>query len=104
MKRSHMLFLAAGLAVAGQAFADPGEMAARNSDCFACHAVDHKIVGPAFKDVAAKYKGDAGAPARLMAKIKNGGSGVWGTMPMPPHPNLSDNDLKNIVHWVLTRS
>ena len=71
-------------------------------NCIACHGVNNKIVGPAFTDVGAKYKGDAGAEARLMAKIKNGGSGVWGAIPMPAQTQVKDEDLKTIVKWVLS--
>lgn len=69
--------------------------------CFSCHAVDHKVVGPAYHDVAQKYKGDADAMAALMKKVKGGGSGVWGTVPMPPNPGISDADLKVVLTWVL---
>ncbi len=70
--------------------------------CTACHGVDHKIVGPGFQEVAAKYQGDSGATAHLTQKIRDGGSGVWGTIPMPPQPAPSDLELATIVHWVLT--
>ena len=70
--------------------------------CTACHAVDHKVVGPAFKDVAAKYKGKD-VEAALAEKIKNGGSGVWGQIPMPPNPQVPDEDLHAIVKWILAR-
>ena len=73
-------------------------------DCLACHKVDAKLVGPSYKDVAAKYKGDAEAPAKLVAKIKSGGSGNWGTMPMVPHPTIPDEELKKIVAWILSLS
>ncbi|ARL04423.1 cytochrome C [Burkholderia multivorans] len=69
--------------------------------CFSCHAVDHKVVGPAYQDVAAKYKGNANALAILMKKVKNGGSGVWGPVAMPPNPTISDADLKIVLTWVL---
>lgn len=69
--------------------------------CMGCHAVDRKILGPAFRDVAAKYKGDKGAEAQLVNKVKNGGSGVWGAVPMPAHPNMSDADIKTVVQWIL---
>jgi len=71
-------------------------------NCQACHTVDKKLVGPAYKDVAAKYAGDATAPAKLELKIKNGGSGVWGAIPMPPN-NVPDADLKTLVEWILAR-
>ena len=70
--------------------------------CTACHAVDHKVVGPAFKDVAAKYKGKD-VEAALAEKIKNGGSGVWGQVPMPPNPQVPDEDLHALVKWILAR-
>lgn len=69
-------------------------------NCQACHATDKKILGPSYKEVAAKYAGDAGAAAKLEHKIKDGGSGVWGVMPMPPN-NVPDADLKIIVAWIL---
>ena len=69
--------------------------------CTACHAIDHKIIGPAFAEVADKYQGDAGATVHLTQKIRHGGSGVWGTVPMPPQTEPPDLDLATIVHWVL---
>lgn len=72
--------------------------------CTACHAIDHKIVGPAFRDVADKYRGNAEAMRLLTKKIREGGSGVWGTIPMPPHPDISEADLDIMVHWVLAQS
>jgi cytochrome c len=95
------LFVSAGLLVsAGNALAQ--EALAKKYNCLACHAVDKKVVGPAYKDVAAKYKGDAGAEARLVAKVKNGGSGVWGPIPMPPNSSVPDADVKALVKWVLS--
>lgn len=76
------------------------QMAAKNG-CTACHSVDNKLVGPAWKDVAVKYRGDKSASARLFAKIKNGGSGVWGPVPMPPNAQVSDADIKALVKWIL---
>jgi cytochrome c5 len=70
--------------------------------CIACHSVDKKILGPAYQDVAAKYKGDAGAPAKLVQKVKMGGAGVWGQIPMPPNSQVSDDDIKALVTWILT--
>ena len=69
--------------------------------CAACHGIDKKIVGPAYVDVAAKYKGDAGANAKLAQKVKAGGAGVWGQIPMPPNPQVSDDDIKALVSWIL---
>ena len=70
--------------------------------CQACHTVDKKLVGPAYKEVAAKYAGDAGAAAKLEQKIKSGGSGVWGQIPMPPN-NVPDADLKTLAEWILAQ-
>jgi cytochrome c5 len=69
--------------------------------CMACHGIDKKIVGPAYVDVAAKYKGDAGANAKLAQKVKAGGAGVWGQIPMPPNPQVPDDDIKALVSWIL---
>lgn len=104
MKR-HGMLLAAGLFVAGGANAALDNKAAddlmKKDGCAACHAVDKKIIGPAYQEVAAKYKGDAGAAAKLIAKVKGGGVGVWGTIPMPPNAQVSDADIKNLVEWIL---
>lgn len=82
--------------------AKKAEALAKSSGCMACHAVDTKLVGPSYKDVAAKYRDAKNAQAILMKKIKDGGSGVWGPIPMPPHPAISDADLKVMVDWVLS--
>lgn len=81
--------------------ADPMALAKKYA-CLSCHAVDHKLVGPAWKDVAAKYRGQKDAEAKLMAKVRHGGSGVWGTIPMPPNPGPSDAELKELVDFVLS--
>ena len=95
------LFVSAGLlASAGNALAS--EALAKKYNCLACHAVDKKLIGPAYKDVAAKYKGDAGAEAKLVAKVKNGGTGTWGQIPMPPNSAVPDADIKTLVKWVLS--
>ena len=73
---------------------------AQKYNCLACHAEDKKLVGPAYKEVAKKYKGVAGAEATLAGKVKAGGSGVWGAIPMPPN-NVPDADIKTLVEWVL---
>ncbi|HAE99795.1 MAG TPA: cytochrome C [Methylophilaceae bacterium] len=76
---------------------------AQKSGCLNCHSVDKKILGPAYKEVAAKYKGDKTAEAKLIQKVKVGGSGSWGNMPMPANsPQVKDEDIKTIVQWVLT--
>lgn len=69
--------------------------------CTACHAVDRQLIGPAFKAVAERYRGDAAAAAKLAAKIRQGGAGVWGPTPMPPNSVLSDGEVRQIVEWVL---
>lgn len=80
-----------------------GEALAKANNCLLCHGVDHKVMGPAYKDVAKKYKGDKTAEATLIAKVKAGGAGVWGDMPMPPNsPQVKDEDIKTIVKWILT--
>ena len=76
---------------------------ATKSGCTACHAVDKKVVGPAYKEVAAKYKGDAKAEAMLCEKVKKGGVGAWGQVPMPPNAHVKDEDIKTIVKWVLSQ-
>ncbi len=88
---------------AGAVDAKAAEALAQKNGCLACHSVQNKVVGPSYKDVAAKYKGDKGAEAKLIAKVKAGGSGVWGPIPMPPNsPHVSDGDIKTIVEWVLS--
>jgi cytochrome c len=74
---------------------------AQKYNCLACHAIDKKLVGPAYEEVAKKYKGDSGAEAKLIAKVKSGGSGVWGQIPMPPN-NVPDADVKTMVEWILS--
>jgi cytochrome c len=78
----------------------PEEMPARYG-CTACHAVDDKVVGPAFKEVAAKYRGKD-VETQLAQKVRNGGAGVWGQVPMPPNPQVPDADLHALVKWVLS--
>ena len=97
--------LVAVLAIGVSAPSSASEAIVKKARCVACHAVDAKRVGPAYKEVAAKYKGDAGAPARLFEKVRNGGSGVWGQVPMMAHPadKISDDDLKAAIKWVLAQ-
>ncbi len=85
--------------------ADPAEALAQKSGCLNCHSVQAAIIGPAYKDVAKKYKGDKTAEARLIEKVKVGGNGIWGKMPMPANsPQVKDDDIKTIVKWVLALS
>lgn len=79
-----------------------GEAMMQKDGCALCHAVDKKIVGPAYQDVAAKYKGDATALAKLTQKVKAGGAGVWGQIPMPSNAQVPDADIKALVSWILT--
>lgn len=82
--------------------APEGEVLAQKNGCVACHAMDKKLVGPSFQEISKKYKGDPAAQANLIAKVKAGGAGVWGKIPMPPNsPKVSDADIKAIVDWTL---
>jgi len=101
MKLALVTLTGAALFAAGAAQAQSAEDLLKKSGCTACHATDKKVVGPAYKDVAAKYKGDAKAAAMLADKVKKGGSGIWGPVPMPPHPQVSDADIKTMVTYVL---
>lgn len=94
--------IAASLLLGSHAMAADGLALAQKHACLACHQVDKKLVGPAYKDVAAKYKGDKTAEAKLIKKVKEGGKGVWGEIPMPANSSVSDADIKTIVDWILT--
>ena len=100
MKRS-LITLALTLSVAAPAMADLALATSKN--CMACHAVDKKLVGPAYKDVAAKYAGQKDAVDKLAAKIVKGGSGVWGPVPMPANAQVNDAEAKKLAAWVLTQ-
>ncbi|MDR2874648.1 MAG: c-type cytochrome [Methylobacillus sp.] len=104
MKALMMTALAAGfLMMVGQASAADESALAQKSGCMACHSVDKKVIGPAYKDVAAKYKGQKDAEAKLIEKVKKGGSGVWGPIPMSANsPQVKDEDIKKLVEWVLS--
>lgn len=94
------LTAAACLALAGAAQAN--EKLAQASGCTACHSVDKKLIGPSYKDVAAKYRGNKGAEAELIKKVKAGGKGEWGEIPMPPNAHVKDDDIKAVVQWIMT--
>ena len=98
-----LLPLLAAATLSTAAHAADGEAAVKKARCIACHAVDQKRVGPAYKDVAAKYKGDSKIAAVLFEKVRHGGTGVWGQVPMIPHPadKISDDDLKAAIQWIL---
>ena len=85
--------------VSAPAWADTALL--QKNNCLACHNVTQTVVGPAFKDVANKYRGQADAADKLARKIRLGGSGVWGAMPMPAHPQISDADAKKLAVYVL---
>ncbi|NMG73860.1 c-type cytochrome [Aromatoleum diolicum] len=93
--------VAAGLLSAAPAFASADLAKAKN--CLACHAVDKKLVGPAYQEVAKKYAGQADAVAKLAEKIQKGGSGVWGAMPMPANPQVNAEEAKTLAAWVLSQ-
>jgi cytochrome c len=93
--------MTAGLAVSTPALADLQLATAKN--CMACHAVDKKLVGPSYKDVAAKYAGQKDAADKLAAKVIKGGSGVWGPVPMPANAQVSPDEAKKLVAWILTQ-
>ncbi len=103
MKLKSMLLITSliGVALSPSAFAS--EAIATKAGCLACHTKDKKVVGPSYKDVAAKYKGQGDAAAKLADKVRKGGQGVWGPVPMPPNPadKINDADLKAVVQWVL---
>ena len=101
MKLLPVLALGFAAAVAGPAFAD-ADLAQKKS-CMACHAVDKKLVGPSYKDVAAKYAGQKDAVDKLAVKIVKGGAGVWGPVPMPANAQVSDAEAKTLSAWVLSQ-
>ena len=105
MKFATLLLSAAALALAApaQAALDNAQAEAmmKKDGCAACHSIDKKIVGPAYVEVAAKYKGDKNAPAMLEKKVKDGGTGTWGQIPMPPNAQVPPNDIKDLVTWIL---
>jgi cytochrome c len=90
-----------GATVAGATEVPRGQLVANANACMGCHAVDRKLVGPSFQQVAAKYKGDPQAPTKLAKKVRDGGAGVWGMIPMPAHQSMSDADIRAVVDWVL---
>lgn len=93
-------FVTVGFAVSTPALADLQLATAKN--CMACHAIDKKLVGPAYKDVAAKYAGQKDAADKLAAKVMKGGAGVWGPVPMPANTQVTPDEAKKLVAWVLT--
>ena len=104
MKRQ-CLVLAAGIFAAGSASAaldnTSAEAMMKKDGCAACHTIDKKLIGPPYVEVSAKYKGDKDALAKLTDKVKKGGVGVWGQIPMPPNPQVSEAEAKTLVKWIL---
>ena len=93
---------AAAIVSTAPALAQDQMKLATDSGCTACHTIDKKLIGPPYKEVAKKYKGDAKAPAMLAVKIVKGGQGVWGPIPMPPNAATSEADIKELVTWIMT--
>jgi cytochrome c len=102
MKRSLMLMMALTTLASASAFADAGLDLAKSKNCLACHAVNAKLVGPAYKDVAAKYAGQK-VEDKLVQKVIKGGAGVWGPVPMPANPQVSEAEAHTLVKWVLSQ-
>lgn len=100
MKSLLSLIFAASALVAGPAFANAD--LAQKKNCMACHAVDKKVVGPSYQDVAAKYAGQKDAVDKLSQKVIKGGAGVWGPVPMPANTAVSDAEAKQLVTWILS--
>lgn len=101
MRAAALSALLAG-SLANVAQADDAKAIAAKSGCLACHGIASKIVGPGYTEIAAKYKGDKDALTKLTAKVKAGGSGAWGPIPMPPQAAISDEDLKVVLQWILS--
>ncbi|MDB5916163.1 MAG: cytochrome [Massilia sp.] len=101
MKRSLMLCMMLSALVSTGAMANADLAKAKN--CMACHAVATKVVGPAYKDVAAKYAGQKDAEDKLVGKVLKGGAGVWGAVPMPANPQVSEAEARTLVKWVLAQ-
>jgi len=99
--RLSTLALTATLALSGSAAFANADLAQKKG-CLACHSVDNKIVGPAYKDVAKKYKGQKGIEAKLVEKVLKGGKGSWGEVPMPPNTQVNEAEAKQLVGWVLS--
>ena len=100
MKRNALVTIVIACMAPAPAWANP-ELA-QKKNCMACHAVATKVIGPAYKDVAAKYAGQPDAVAKLSQKVMKGGSGVWGAVPMPANPQVSEAEAKQLVAWILT--
>lgn len=102
MKRSLLVCLAAVATLISNAAMASADLA-KAKNCMACHSVANKVVGPAFKDVAAKYAGQKDAEGKLAKKIIKGGSGAWGAVPMPANTQVNDAEARTLVKWILTQ-
>ena len=101
MKTLPFFAISLSIAAAAPAFANP--QLAQQKNCMACHATDKKLVGPAYKDVAAKYAGQKDAVDKLTQKVLKGGAGVWGAVPMPANPQVTEAEAKQLVQWILSQ-
>ena len=101
MKRSLMLCMMLSAMVSTGAMANADLAKAKN--CMACHAVANKVLGPAYKDVAAKYAGQKDAEDKLVGKVLKGGSGAWGAIPMPANPQVSEAEARTLVKWIMAQ-
>jgi cytochrome c len=102
MKGSLMMCLVLGALVSNAALAVNPTDLAKSKNCFACHSVNNKVIGPAYKDVAAKYAGQKDAEDKLTQKVMKGGSGVWGTAPMPANTQVTPEEARTLVKWILS--
>ncbi|TFW27532.1 c-type cytochrome [Massilia horti] len=102
MKRSLMFCVVLSAMASTSAFAQDALALAKAKNCMACHAINNKLVGPAYKDVAAKYAGQKDAEPKLVQKVMKGGSGVWGSVPMPANPQVSEAEAQTLVKWILS--
>ena len=103
MERLNRVFVCVFLGLVALGPAQANEQLAKDSGCMNCHKVNSKGVGPSLTDISSKYKGNAGAEALLVDKVKKGGSGAWGSIPMPPNsPRVSDSDIQKMVKWILS--
>ena len=100
MKTFHFATIVTACMVFAPAWAN--QDLAQKKNCLACHAVNQKVIGPAYKDVATKYAGQADAVAKLVPKVMKGGAGVWGAVPMPANPQVSEAEAKQLVQWILS--
>ena len=103
MKSLFSLAACAALLVPAAAMAQDAAKLAQEKACLACHAVDKKVVGPSYKEVANKYRTDKTAEAKLVKKVREGGSGTWGQVPMPPNPGVNEKEAQILVKWVLSQ-